>query len=65
MLKKNSSGYKQNPVSEWILINEIPTLDLSQISHECAARMRDLDEIPFRDPIIKIHSLTGFCLIIL
>ncbi len=46
-------------MSEWILINEIPSLDLSQISHSCCALMRDLAEIQFMDLIIKIHSLTG------
>ncbi len=49
-------------MSEWILINEIPSLDLSQISHCCCALMRDMAEIQFRDLIIKIRSLTGFCL---
>ncbi len=49
-------------MSEWILINEIPSLDLSQISDSCCALMRDVAEIQFRHLIIKIHSLTGFCL---
>ncbi len=44
-------------MSEWILINEIPSLDLIICTF-----MRDLTEIQFRDLIIKIHSLTGFCL---
>ncbi len=29
---KNITGYKQNPVSAWILVHEITSLDLSQIS---------------------------------
>ncbi len=49
-------------MSGWILIHEIPLLDLSQISHSCCALMRDLAEIQFSNLIIKIHSLTGFCL---
>ncbi len=44
-------------MSEWILINEIPSLDLI-----IRTFMRALTEIQFRDLIIKIHSLTGFCL---
>ncbi len=50
-------------MNEWILINEIPSFDLSQISHLCCTLMRDLAEIQFRNLIIKIHLLTGFCLI--
>ncbi len=64
IFKKTSQDKNKNPVSGWILIHEIPSLDLSQISHSCCALMRDLAEIQFRNLIIKIHPLTGFCLIL-
>ncbi len=56
------------PILRWVygamgLINKIPSLDLSQISHSCYTLMRDLAEIQFRNLILKIHSLTVFCLI--
>ncbi len=52
------------PTKWGILIHEIPSLDLSQITHSSCALMGDLDETQFRDVIIKIHPLTGFCLIL-
>ncbi len=57
-------GYKQNPVSGYILIYETPELDLIQSFHLCCTLMGGLAEIHFRDLIIKVHPLTGFCLII-
>ncbi len=53
---------KTNPISEWILIDEITSLDFGQISHSCCTLMRELTEIQFMDLIIKIYPLTGFCL---
>ncbi len=59
LLWRSLCTFRQKPISEWILM--IPELDLSQISHECTARMRDLAEIQCRD-FINQDPLTRWIL---
>ncbi len=39
----------QTKPSWWVDFDEIPELDLNQISYKCTARMSNLAEIQFRD----------------
>ncbi len=55
---------KQNPLSGWILIHGIPSLDCSTIFNSCCALMWEFAYTKFRNLMIKIHPLNGMCLII-
>ncbi len=60
--QKHHRDKNKNPVIGWILIQENPSLDLSQLSHSGWTLTRQLAEIHFKI-IIKIHPITEFCLI--